>query len=110
MHIQNKRFSTCLSRAWVATFAGSSVQDRKKKGGEGVRGDRLHWRVQESTSSLTGDGSMRRVFEVLRNLECPVGLSQKRNMCAFQLRICDTISAVCPKKLWSYMVFLNLVG
>ena len=25
-------------------------------------------------------------FEVLWNLECPVGLSQKRNMCAFQFR------------------------
>ena len=35
-------------------------------------GDRLHWRVQESTSSPTGVGSKRNVFEVLCNLECPV--------------------------------------
>ena len=30
--------------------------------------------------SLAGGGW----FELLWNLECPVGLSQKRNMCAFQ--------------------------
>ena len=30
--------------------------------------------------SVAGGGC----FEVLWNLECPVGLSQKRNMCAFQ--------------------------
>ena len=37
-----------------------SVRDRKKRG-ERVRGwgDRLHWRVQESTSSPTGVGSRR---------------------------------------------------
>ena len=61
----------------TGTFAGSSVQERKKKG-EGVRGNRLHWRVQKSTSNPTGVGSkQRRVFEVLWNLECPVGLSQR---------------------------------
>ena len=49
-----------------------------KKGGEGVRGDCLHWWVQGSTSSPTWGW-----FEVLWNLECPVGLSQNRNMCAF---------------------------
>ena len=32
-----------------------------EKRGEGVSGDRLHWRVQGSTSSLTGIGSRRRV-------------------------------------------------
>ena len=32
-----------------------------KKGGEGVRGDHLHWRVQGITSSPTGIGSRRRV-------------------------------------------------
>ena len=55
------------------------------KKGEGNKGDSLHWRVQGSTSSPTGIGSRRRVgFEVLWNWECHVGLSQKRNMCAFQ--------------------------
>ena len=44
-------------------------------------GDRLHWRVQGSTSSPTGIGSRLRVFEVLWNLDCPVGLSQ-REICA----------------------------
>ena len=47
-----------------------------KKGG-GSKGDRLYWRVQ-------GIGSRWRVFEVLWNFECSVGLSQKRNMFAFQ--------------------------
>ena len=32
---------------------------------------------QERPSSPTGIGSRRRVFEVLCNLECPVGLSQR---------------------------------
>ena len=59
------RASCCsarLSRAQVSAFAGSSVRDRKKKGVEGVRGDRLHWWVQGSTSSLTGIGSRWRWF------------------------------------------------
>ena len=59
------RASCCsarLSRAQVTAFAGSSVWNRKKKGGgEGVRRDRLHWRVQGSTSSPTGIGSTQRV-------------------------------------------------
>ena len=41
---------------------------------------RLHWRVQESTNSPTGVGSRRRMFKVLWNLECPVGLSQIENV------------------------------
>ena len=65
-------------------FAGSSVWNGEKKGEgskggtaftggyKGVRGVRLE--------SVAGGGW----FEVLWNLECPVGLSQKRNMCAFQ--------------------------
>ena len=78
--------SARLSRAQIQDFADSSVRDKKQwgGGGGGVSGNRLHWRVQENTSSPSGVGSRRRVFEVLWNLECPVGLSQKRNMCAFQ--------------------------
>ena len=49
--------------------------------GEGVRGGAPALADQGSTSSPTGIGSRRRAFW---NLECPVGLSQKRNMCAFQ--------------------------
>ena len=41
----------------------------EKRGGGTKGGDRLHWQVQ---------GSM---FEVLWNLECPLGLSQ-REICA----------------------------
>ena len=41
-------------------------------GNKGVQAVRLE--------SVAGGGW----FEVLWNLECPVGLSQKRNMCAFQ--------------------------
>ena len=59
------RASCCnarLSWAQVHAFAGSFVRDRKNEGArEGVRGDRLHWRVQGSTSSPTGIGSRRRV-------------------------------------------------
>ena len=44
-------------------------------------GNRLHWRVQESTSRPTGVGSRQRVFDVLWNLEFPVGLSQKEYVC-----------------------------
>ena len=62
--------SECLTCTFRASCPG-----QEKKGG-GVRGDCLLWRVQESTSSLTGVGSRQRVFEVLWNLECPVGLSQ----------------------------------
>ena len=38
---------------------------------------RLHWRVLGSTISPTEVGSRRRVFRVLWDLECPIGLSQK---------------------------------
>ena len=39
------RCSARLSRAQVPAFAGSSVQDRKQKKGDGVRGDRLHYYI-----------------------------------------------------------------
>ena len=42
-------------------------------------------------------GSRRRLFKVLWNLQCPVGLSQKRNMCAFQWRKLGTILDGPPK-------------
>ena len=47
--------SVHLSWAQELAFTGSSVRDSKKR--EGVRGDRLHWRVQGSTSSPTGISS-----------------------------------------------------
>ena len=59
------RASCCSARlSWVqvSAFTGSSVQDNKNiRGGEGVRGDHLHWWLQGSTSSPTGIGSRRRV-------------------------------------------------
>ena len=50
--------------------------------------------------------------KVLWNLECPIGLSQKINMYAFQKRKFGAIWAVRQKKkqLWSYVVIFNLVG
>ena len=48
----------------------------------GGGGRRLHWRVQGSTSSPTDVASRWRVFRVLCNVECPVGLSQK-GICTF---------------------------
>ena len=45
------------------------------------KGDRLHWRVQGSTSSPMESVAGGGWFEVLWNLECPVGLSQKE-ICA----------------------------
>ena len=78
------RASCCrvrLSWAQVPVFTGSSVRDRKKKRWEGIRGgggNCLHWQVQGSTSSPTKVGSRWRVVMILWNLECPIGLSQKR--------------------------------
>ena len=43
--------------------------------------------------SVAGGGC----FEVLWNLECPVGLNQKRNMCAFQCRKLGAIWTVRQK-------------
>ena len=69
----------------TGTFAGSSVWDRKKKeggskgGGTACTGGYKGIRAVRP-ESVAGGGC----FEVLWNLECPVGLSQKRNMCAFQ--------------------------
>ena len=57
------RASCCsarLSRAQMPAFVGSSVWDKKKRGGEGMRGNRLHWQVQGNTSSLTRVSSRQR--------------------------------------------------
>ena len=78
------RASCCsarLSRAQVPAVAGSSVRDRKEKGGGskggtactgGYKGERA-----VRPESVTGGGW----FEVSWNLECPLGLSQKE-ICA----------------------------
>ena len=50
-----------------------------REGGGGGGGQ--HWQVQGRTSSPTRVSSRRRVVMMLWNLECPVGLSQKR-ICA----------------------------
>ena len=67
------------------TGIGTSVWDGTNKGG-GTKGDRLHWRVQGSTSSPTRPESVAGGgwFEVLWNLECPVGLSQKERCAHFK--------------------------
>ena len=64
--------NTRLSRAQVLAITGFSVQDKKKRR-EGVRGDHLHWRLQGSTSSPIGSVAGGGCFEVLWNLELPVG-------------------------------------
>ena len=78
------RASCCsarLSRAHVPAFAGPLSVTEKK--GEGVRGTACTGGYKgvrtDQSESVAGGGW----FEVLWNLECPVGLSQKRNMCAF---------------------------
>ena len=49
--------------------------------GEGVRGTACTGGYKGVRSESVAGGGW---FEVLLNLECPVGLSQKRNMCVFQ--------------------------
>ena len=58
------------------------VRDRKKKKGGGSKGDHLLYKGVRAVRPESVAGGA--CFEVLWNLECPVGLSQKRNMCAFQ--------------------------
>ena len=60
----------------IPAFACSSVRDRITKGGGSKGGP-------PALAGTTGIGSRQRVLEVLWNLEYPVGLSQKKNMCAF---------------------------
>ena len=91
--------SARLSRTQVPAFAGSSVRDRGKKGGgskrgtaftggyKGVRTVRpqsvaLGWVGAEG---LVGGGGCVWIEELWK-LECPVGWSQKKNMCAFHWR------------------------
>ena len=81
------RASCCSARLSLGTgtaFVGSSIRDRRKRG-EGVKGDRPCTGGYKGVravrpESIAGGGW----FDVLWNLECPVGLSQMRNMCAFQ--------------------------
>ena len=56
----------------------------KKKEGEGVRGTACTGGYKGVRAVQLESVAGREWFEVLWNLECPVGLSQKRNMCAFQ--------------------------
>ena len=59
----------------------STSELRPAPGGGWSKGDRLYKGVRAvRPESVAGVGW----FEVLWNWECPVGLSQKRNMCAFQ--------------------------
>ena len=97
------RASCCSARLFRVPIPLSGTG--KKKGGsnggiactggyKGVRAVR--------PESVAGGGW----FEVLWNLECPVGLSQKRNMCAFHWRKFGANWTVRRKnkELWSYVV------
>ena len=81
------RASCCSARlSWtqVPAFVSSSVRDRNKKG-EGSKGESAciggYKRVGAFRPGSVAGGWC---FEVIWNLECPVGLSQKRNMRAIQ--------------------------
>ena len=67
-------------------------------------GDRLHWWVQGSTSNPTGIIAGGGCFEVLWNLEYPVGLSQKRNSRPKVAQIgpskCYVVCLGCPHEPW----------
>ena len=82
------RASRCSARLFLRRFL---CPGQGKKRAEGVRrtacngGYKGVWTVR---SEPVAGG---RCFEVLCNLECPVRLSQKRNMCAFQWRKFGTI-------------------
>ena len=87
------RASCCIAR----------LSEAGKKRGEGVRGDRLHWRVQRAVrpESVAGGGR----FEVLWNLECSVGLSE-REICAHfnEGNLALFGRSAENKELWSYVV------
>ena len=79
VHIQSKLSGT-------GGKVGQGVRGSACTGGyKGVRAVR--------PESVTGGGW----FEVLWNLELPVGLSQKRNMCVFQFRKFGAIWSICRK-------------
>ena len=81
---------------------------KKKKGGGGGGGGRLHWRsTRVRPESVAGGGW----FEVLWNLECPVGLSQREIV--YYVRISmkeigrNLDGPPKNKGLWSYVVKLE---
>ena len=52
-----------------------------------------------------------RVVEVLWNLECPVGLRQKRNVCILMKEVWHNLDGPSKnKELWSYIMNFELVG
>ena len=81
-----------------------------KKSREGIRGDCLHWWVPGSTSSLTGVVIRQRVFRVLCNLECSVGLSQKRICAHFNEGILLQFGWSVPKKIVELHSVFEVVG
>ena len=80
----------CLTCTFRASCCGARVSwaqvplswTRKKGGRSKGEPFELVGSLYESTSSPTGIGSRRRVFDVLWNLECHVGLIQKRKIAA----------------------------
>ena len=60
-----------------------------------------------STSSLTVVGSRRRMFKVLRNSECPVGLSQKEYVCISVKEIWRNFDGPPIEKKGRYGMFWN---
>ena len=97
--------SECLT----CTFKSSCCSARLSRaqvpgGGEGVRGDRLHWRAQGSTSSPTGISSRRRVVSGVMEFEMSRRIKPKRNMCATKEIWRNLDGPLKNKELWSYVV------
>ena len=86
-------YLTCIFReSWF-------LCPRQEKRGEGVRGYRLHWRVQGSTSSPTGIGSRRRYCAgPLHVGGCIVTVQ-----CTLWRAVCSCVRAVW---LWSLSIFM----
>ena len=61
-----------------------SRTEQKKEGGGSNGGPPALAGTREYEQSQPESVAGRRWFEVLWNLKCPIGLSQKRNMCAYR--------------------------
>ena len=94
------RAHVCVCVCSLVPLSGTGKQ--QKRGGGG---DRLHWRVQGSTSSPTGVGSRWRVVWGVMEFGMTRRIKPKRNMCVFRWRLWRNLdSQPKNKELWSYVV------
>ena len=78
----NVHRASCCSARLSRPQVPLSVKEKRGGGSKGAARTGGYKGVRAVRPELVADGVC---FEVLWNLECPVGLSQKRNTCAFQL-------------------------